>query len=184
MIANIVQHSVDIDLLPIKANILDIGCRGFKLTEYFNKYHNVYSVDIGKLSGKYMTEYYRIAITNRNGDIGVYNDHRPAATHVIEGNEIRSMTLDTFSEYVGVSYWHLIVMDIEDSEYDVLKEAKHPIARQVSVEFHAHLGRSKKELDELLEMLSEFYIIHNQVWEKAQCSDYNYWDILLIAKDE
>ena len=37
MITEIAEHSVDLSLLPLKANILDIGCRGFLFKEG-NKY--------------------------------------------------------------------------------------------------------------------------------------------------
>ena len=74
-------------------------------------------------------------------------------------------------------------MDIEGEEISVLEKSKHPIAAQVSVEFHAHARRQTKiQLDILLDWLSDWYEIKNRVWEERHCAGFNYWDILLIAK--
>jgi len=103
-------------------------------------------------------------------------------THVIEGDEIEMVTLEEFNKRVGVDYWDLIIMDIETCEYELLKQAKHPIAKQMSVEFHAHFGQTKEQLDELLKMLSEYYYIRQDVWEEKHHAGFNYWDVIFIAK--
>ena len=183
MIQVIAEHSVDIGLLmAIPANILDIGCRGFEFSKMFGKRNNegfnVYCIDIDELEG----DYFRLAISNKDGMTGINHTNDPQAKHIIEGSEIPMMTISTFSKMVGVKEWDLIKIDIEGEEYNVLRDAKHPLAKQVSVEFHAHIGQTKQELDELLLYLSNHYTIHNQVWESRHGAGYNYWDILLVAK--
>lgn len=180
----VAEHSVDLSMLPIKANVLDLGCRGFGFTDKLRELeHNVYPVDIGK-SGEVRLdkEFYRIAISDSNGRAGVSVERDPEATNVIEGDEVEMMTLESFSDYVGVSKWHLIKMDIEGSEMGILKNATHPIADQVSVEFHAHCGHKREDIDNLLNYLEQWYFIHNRVWEEGHGAGFNYWDVLLIAK--
>ena len=83
---------------------------------------------------------------------------------------------------LGVEKWDLIKMDIEGEEIKVLRSLQHPYCKQISVEFHAHCGQTKQELDELLDWLSTWYDIHNRVWEERHGAGFNYWDVLLIAK--
>jgi len=172
------EHSIIPRLLPVRhANILDLGCRGFEFRTQFGDRHNVYCVDIAELDDE---NYYPVAISDSGGWCGVHNDGQ--ATHIKEGNEIKKMTLHSFSEFVGVNRWDLIKMDIEGEELGILKSSIHPIAKQVSVEFHAHCGQTKEEINTLLDWLSKYYTIHNRVWEQRHCAGYNYWDVLLIAK--
>jgi hypothetical protein len=94
------------------------------------------------------------------------------------------ITVTDFSQRVGVHHWDLIKLDIEGEEYKILERATHPMATQVSVEFHEHtdkrIGRDK--LDDLLNRLSQFYYINNRVWESRHGAGFNYWDILLTSK--
>lgn len=179
MIKQIGEHSVDVSLLPEKqANILDLGCRGFEFKGYYLP-NNIYSVDIDELP----QQHYRLAISDKDGMTGINHTSDPQAKHITEGSDIPMMTIATFSKMVGVKHWDLIKMDIEGEEYKVLKHAKHPLATQVSVEFHAHCGKQTKEqLDELLTYLSQFYTIHNQVWEPRHGCGPNFWDVLFIKK--
>ena len=182
MIKEICEHSLDIDLLPKKANILDLGCRGFQFSDYFKELnHNVYSVDIDDFG---RTDYYRLAISDENGMCAIEHTNDPQAKHIKEGNEIKKMTIKSFSEMVGVEKWDLIKIDVEGEEYKILKNIQHPIATQVSVEFHEHcpcrIGKDK--LDDFLNYLSNFYEIYNRAWEERYCAGNNYWDILLIKK--
>lgn len=181
----IAEHSVKLSLLPRNkaCNILDLGCAGFEFTDYFrNKGHKVVSVDIQHFPDK---EYYCLAIGGKDGRCGIEIPQDLQAAHVVPGDMLTVMSLETFSKHVGVDHWHVIKMDIEGSEIGVLKNAKHPIADQVSVEFHAHTGRQTKvELDILLDWLSNWYYIENRYWEERHCAGKNYWDVLLIKKNQ
>ena len=177
----VAEHSFEPSLFPKKANILDIGCRGFEFTHYFKeKGHNVFSIDADHIDGG---EYYLLAISGQEGRCSLLHTDDQQATHITEGDEIPKYSIQSFSKYVDVARWDLIKMDIEGEEISVLEKSKHPIASQVSVEFHAHTGRQDKiQLDILLDWLSNWYKIKNRVWEERHCAGFNYWDILLISK--
>jgi len=176
------DHLVDLDLLPEKANILDGGCRGFKFTDYFTDLgHTVYSVDIDELVDN---KYIRCALSHESGTCAVVHTHDPQAKHIKEGDEIFKYTIDDFKKRYEIPYFDLIKLDIEGKEFDILHNSQHPLATQLTVEFHSHCDKrqTKEALDLLIEKLSEFYTVHNQKWEEKYCCAPNYWDVLFIAK--
>ncbi len=179
----IAEHSVDLDLLPPKAVVLDAGCRGFEFTDYFErKGHTVFSVDIDELVGR---NYIQMAISDQDGRCGVNKSADPQATHICEGSDMNKITLQTLAERLKIKRWDLIKLDVEGEEYNILNNAEaHPIASQLSVEFHAHCRpeQTKPVLDKLLDKLSEFYFIKNRNWESRHGAGFNYWDVLFIAK--
>ncbi len=181
-IVEISEHTIDLDLLPQKATILDGGCRIFTFTDpLFAMGHNVFSVDIDNLVDN---KYFHCALSDKSGKCAVVRTNDPQATHIKEGEEIPMYTIVDFSEMVGVEKWDLIKLDIEGKEFDILHNSQHPLATQLTVEFHSHCDKrqTKEALDLLIEKLSEFYTVHNQKWEEKYCCAPNYWDVLFIAK--
>jgi len=166
------------------SNVLDLGCRNFHFTNELKKRgHNVYSVDIDLLpeSGD---QYYRIGISDKDGTCGIVKSQDPNATHITDGDEILMISLDSFTKSVGVEHWDLIKLDIEGEELKVLKSANHPIADQLSVEFHAHCTEQTKEsIDDTLEYLRKWYYVDRIIWENRHYAGENYWDVLLISKN-
>lgn len=182
MIQEIHEHTVDLSLLPEKSNILDLGCRGFLFTNYFRDLgHNVVAVDIDDFPNQ---DYHKLAISDSDGFCDVVHTSDPQAKHITDGGSLKKMTIDSFSKMVGVEKWDLIKIDIEGSEIGILKNSTHPLAKQVSVEFHAHCvpSQTKEELDNLLNYLSRFYDIHNREWKPMHGVGCNYWSVLLISK--
>lgn len=176
----IAEHSVKLERLPRRGNILDLGCRGFDFARHPKiAKHNVYCVDIDDLDGAY----FKIAVSDKDGACGIERTEDPQATHIKPGNDIPMMTIATLTKSLSVDKWDIIKMDIEGQELPVLWQCTHPIAEQISVEFHAHTGRqTKQQIDQLLDHLSQWYHIHNRRWEERHCAGFNYWDILLMAK--
>lgn len=188
MITVIAEHSVNLALLPHKAKILDAGCRGF---DFFMQLtglgHEVYPLDIDTLDTR--IPYHRLALAHKNGFCAIQRfDNDPQSTRIgsehLSTEPVEMITVTDFSQRVGVHHWDLIKLDIEGEEYKILERATHPMATQVSVEFHEHtdkrIGRDK--LDDLLNRLSQFYYINNRVWESRHGAGFNYWDILLTSK--
>lgn len=191
MITVIAEHSVNLELLPMHAKILDLGCRGFDFTDQLRALgHTVYPVDIDDLQTR--KSYHRIAISYKNGFCRVQtfaND--PQSTRILPdshenatGELVEMMTISEFSKRKNVDNWDLIKIDIEGEEYKILEGAQHPMATQISIEFHEHTDRKigKERIDDLLERLSKFYVIYNQNWEARHGAGFNYWDILLIKR--
>lgn len=187
----IAEHSVCLDLLPPKSRILDAGCRGFDFTDYFrDRGHIVCAIDIDDL-GFGQTRYLRAGLSTINGKAQVSGHKDPQARQII--NPQRSgdfvhlaedeVYIFTFAQLKNGKEFDLVKLDIEGEEVPILEQNHHPMAKQVSVEFHAHCTLyTRARLDALLDSLEQFYTIHNRVWESRHGAGFNYWDVLLIAK--
>lgn len=198
-ITTVDEHSVCLELLPTEAKILDAGCAGFGFTKYFHELgHSVLACDIQDLGPENAQNYLRMGLYFHAGKCRVSDDVDPQARHItdihlfdktkpfpkeLKEGEVFLSTIEGCARAIGVEKFDLIKLDIEGAEVPILQNATHPIAPQVSVEFHAHTGRqSKKELDHLLKWLEKWYDIYGAVWEERHAAGYNYWDVLLISK--
>lgn len=188
MITVIAEHSVDLSILPEKANILDLGCRGFLFINELRRLgHTVYPVDCDYLQGQV---YYNYAITNYNGFTDLYKSGDPQGTRINKRHEAQSdssvqcFTLDRFSLMVGIEFWDLIKIDIEGSEYEVIMSLTEPPAKQLSIEFHLHTGiygdAQVKEMEDKLLSLGYFPVKHDKTSQHG-CG-LNYWDSLFILQ--
>lgn len=183
MITEIHEHTVDLSLLPDKAKIIDLGCRGFQFTNYFrDKGHIVAPVDIEDFYGHDV--YYRLAITGKDGRVGIHRNNDPQATRVKEGDELLSMRLDTFMNSLGYDFADLIKIDIEGAEYEVIMGLKKAPAKQMSIEFHLHTGiygqAEMKVMEGKLRSLGYEFAQHKL--EERHGAGFNYWDSLFILK--
>lgn len=193
------EHSVCLELLPLNAAVLDAGCAGFGFTNALSELgHRVLACDIQDLGEENRLKYLQMGLYFHAGKAHVSDDQDIQARHVkditlfnkdkpspakIASDEIYLTTIQGCAQFVGVEKFDLIKMDIEGAELAILQNAVHPIAGQVSVEFHCHTRhQTKEQIDHLLRWLSKWYNIYNQVWEKRHGCSENYWDILLIAK--
>jgi hypothetical protein len=190
MITVIAEHSVDLSLLSEKANILDLGCRGFLFTNELRRLgHNVEAVDIDDLfnptGDNKWTHYDQMAITGFDGVVGIERNNDPQATKIGHGSEkVQCMTLATFSKFKNILFWDLIKIDIEGSEYEVIMSLTEPPAKQLSIEFHLHTGiygdAQVKEMEDKLLSLGYFPAKHDKY--PAHGLSPNYWDSLFILQ--
>lgn len=193
----IAEHSVDLDLLPEKANILDLGCRGFHFANHFLSFgHRVITVDCDpKITP--IVDHYKLAISNFDGLASVLYDIDPQATRIIPYTErikgsknpfltlVECKTLKSFSEMVEIEFWDCIKMDVESSEYEIIMSLDKAPATQISCEFHLHTGLY--DVDKVWDMKDKLESLgYNPV--KHEMSEQhglgpNYWDSLFILME-
>lgn len=186
----VAEHTYEETLLPEKANILDLGCRGFLFTNELRRLgHNVEAVDIDDLfkpDGSNEWIYYeQMAITGFDGVVGIERSIDPQATKIGHGSEkVQCMTLATFSKFKNILLWDLIKIDIEGSEYEVIMSLTEPPAKQLSIEFHLHTGiygdAQVKEMEDKLLSLGYFPAKHDKTRQHGL--GLNYWDSCWILQ--
>lgn len=183
----IAEHTFDNSILRKGANILDLGCRNFEWTNYFDQRGDyVVPVDIDIL--KTDRPYLRYAVTNYNGTASIKRTSDPQATSISRlmlpnSEQVEAVTLDKLNQIAGVSYWDLIKMDIEKSEKEVILSMSKPMAKQISVEFHRHLGQTELEVKVIVAHLVGLgYLVASHELTEAHGAGKNYWSSLFILK--
>lgn len=176
----IAEHSVAMNLLPEKAKVLDLGCRGFLFTDELRRLgHTVLAVDIDKLD---RDDYLQMAVSFKVGRVGINRTLDPQATCIKEGNEVDCIDLRTLLRESKLEMFDLIKMDIEGAEYDVIMTLVKAPCKQLSVEFHLHTGVYNEdkviEMEEKLHSLGYVPAVHSKT--KAHGMGFNFWDSLWI----
>lgn len=180
-LTTIAEHTICLDLLPERANVLDLGCRGFLFANELRRLgHYVYTVDIDpEVKADYIC-----AIGGHDGYCGIVRDRDPQATKAGPGNEIPMYTLVSFSEMVGIEMWQFIKMDIESSEYDVIMSLKKAPSTQIEFEAHLHTGAyGLKEVAEMRDKLESLgYSAASHKMTKQHGLGLNFWSSLFILQ--
>jgi hypothetical protein len=182
IISEIHEHSVALNLLPPKANIIDIGCRNFLFCNYMRSLgHVVAPVDIDAFHNEV---YYRIAITGKDGRVGIHYSNDPQATRIKEGDELLSMRLDTFMNSLGFDFCDLVKIDVEGAEYEIIMSLKKAPAKQLSIEFHLHTGIYGQSEMMIMEskLKSLGYTFAQHELTEAHGAGLNYWSSLFVLR--
>lgn len=201
-IQTIAEHSIDIDLLPKQAKILDLGCRGFLFANELRRLgHEVFCVDpdnsvvmdylfLSSAPVLSVNNYHEAAIAGENGLCSLKHSSDPQAKTIIKakvplaGFDIPMYTLEKFSEEVKVQFWDVIKMDIEGSEYEVIMSMERPLCKQLSWEAHLHTGVYGEAeillMENKLLSLGYFPVQHDKTRQHGL--SYNYWDSLFILQ--
>lgn len=182
MIQEIHEHLVDTSLLPAKAKILDIGCRGFLFTDHFKRRgHDVTAVDIDDIEGG---KYERLAISGHTGVIGIETFKDPQATRTCPGKDLECFTLHDFSDMVKTPFWDLIKIDVEGAELEIINSLTKAPAKQLSIEFHLHTGiYSDVDVKLMVKKLNSLgYIVASHELTSQHGAGFNYWSSLFILE--
>lgn len=187
-IQTIAEHKIDLDLLPEKGNILDLGCRNFIFAnEMIRQGHKVLSVDCDELETD--VPYYRYAIVGKiDGPVYVHRDVDPQATKVARkglGKMVIPMTIKSFSDMFGMwGKWDLIKIDVEGMEKEIIENLDEPPAKQLSIEFHIHTNAYT--WDDVENMVYRLFVlgyvpVSHEITEQHGCGK-NYWSSLFVLK--
>jgi hypothetical protein len=184
MIKTIHEHKVNTSLLPDKAIIMDIGCRGLLLTDHFRRRgHKVYAVDIDELDRP--KDYERIGIANYHGLIGVEKTRDPQATHTKVGNDVECTTLHRYMQYHEIEMFDLIKIDVEGDERAIIKSLEVAPAKQISIEFHLHLNNyNLEDVEKIVNKLHKLgYKTASHELTNEHGAGLNYWSSLFILEE-
>lgn len=181
----IAEHTVDLETLRKPANILDLGCRDFEFTNYFDKRGDfVGPVDIDpKLEGD--RPYLNMAITDYIGVCGIKRSSDAQATKMsrtIGEETIQCTTLEKLMENMNIPYFDLIKIDVEGAEYEIIRSLTKAPAKQISCEFHLHTGAYSQ--GDVALMVAKLHSLGYKTVTHELTSQHgagmNYWDSLWI----
>jgi FkbM family methyltransferase len=176
------EHTVDLDLLPEKAKILDLGSLGLDFTRHFRSLgHLVHAVDIQNIGG----ESWVMGISDFDGAGSLVRHGDKQATTLRRDDERGTIpvgTLKSFMEMVNVPFFDLIKIDVEGSEREIILSLTKAPATQLSIEFHLHTGvYSQPDVALMVAKLRSLgYKSVQHVFERRHGLCENYWDSLFI----
>ena len=184
------NHSVVVGLLT-KGAVLDAGCRGFRFAKWFaERGHEVVALDpspdiqdpmipnitFGNVALAFPSEQKYLVMTEDP-------EARYLTNSLVKGQQsmaVRQTWLD------HAKSWDVVKLNIEGSEFEILKNWPGPIARQIVASFHQHCHyarRTEKEIAGALTHLERWYKVFNHVKEKRYGCSENYWDTVFIRRD-
>ncbi len=85
---------------------------------------------------------------------------------------------------LDVTYWDLVKLDCEGSEFEILENWPGRIATQISVEFHdgADAARDDAYFETLFAKLPDYEIVQHEKFKQGAWI--GHWDSLLRLRDE
>lgn len=193
------NHSFREDLLT-KGPVLDVGCRGFRFAKFFaDRGHSVTAMDPGEENiGHPRIAFLPLALVadmhdgRDQGKLVLTSD--PEARYVVPAWR----DVDCASKSVGcvdvnflmnslchVDKFDLVKLNCEGAEFDILNRLERPIARQIVVSFHEHVGtarRGEEAVNELVQKLGKWYDVVRHEWDERYCAGRNAWDTVLVER--
>lgn len=98
--------------------------------------------------------------------------------------EVECIDIKALMREVGVSHWGVVKLDCEAAEYGILATWPGPIADQITVEFHEHLGaRDPKDYETILGHLGQWYdVVQHEKTLRHCIGTPNYWDSVFVRR--
>lgn len=197
----VAQHTFDLDRLPARCTVLDVGCRGFDFTSGIRQLRPaalIYALDPDPAIRQ--PEYPECAFLH----VALVGDplkrrSRYASFSTGDGNfltdlfeyydaqmlEVNCVHITELAHFLPPAHkqWDLVKLDCEGSEFQILERWPGPIADQISVEFHDYnqkLKYNESYYSSLFGNLSRFGYKVVQHELSVQGTGCGHWDSLLV----
>ncbi len=189
----IAEHTIDVDRLTPGGWVLDAGCRDFGFTRGMTERGcRVLALDADPTIDDPKLEkvsYCNFALSDRAGIRDLVMSRDPQARYVQEVGSskdntvlVEAVTIADLMAAHGIKHFDVLKLDIEGSEYDILKTLR-PIATQISIEFHEHCSPRPQEVyDAIFKHLAQWYEVVQHKKEARYCCHPNWWDTLLVLR--
>lgn len=194
----VAEHTIDTSLLTPGGFVLDAGCRNFGFSRGLIEHGcRVIAMDADPTVKDPDADglvYLNFALAAERGVRTLVMHQDPQARYLAPAGvaitrapheTVEAVTITDIMKGYFIEHFDVVKLDIEGSEYDILKAWPGPIATQLSIEFHEHVcPRPQKTYDEIFEHLGQWYnvIQHNQEARHC-CPEKNWWDSLLTLKE-
>ncbi len=149
-------HTVDLDLLPERPVVLDVGCRGFDFTREvlaLRPSAKILALDPDPhiecaITGEGWM-FFRAALVGDGRDWANYAGWSTGEGNLIcdvsphyaeRSHTVPCVNITRLMSMMPVSHCDLVKLDCEESEFGILEAWPGPIATQISVEFHDWTG--------------------------------------------
>lgn len=200
-------HTVDLSLLTQGGYVLDLGCRDFIFTqEMLNIGMKVISIDpykdiqieqkllnnknfifknmacVGLKTNEYL-KYYEYNDWGANSLFDICAENKQYKE--IKKYDVKTTTIGEIMKELNIEIFELIKIDVEGSEYEILKNLPKNCSKQLSVEFHdwLRLNPYKDEPEKFYEEIEKSVLKDYLVLEKKRVpmhEGFTYSDVLYV----
>ncbi len=157
-LVKLASHTVDLDLLPERPVVLDVGCRNFDFTREVLALRPkawILAMDPDPLMELPLWLDLRSvvylpwalihdgpkAVNYAGWSTGEGNMVCEVSPHYAErSHRVAATNINDIGVLFSVPFWDLVKLDCEESEFGILENWPGPIATQISVEFHDWTG--------------------------------------------
>lgn len=160
------SHTVDLDALPERPLVLDVGCRSFDFCQGLLR-HRPYAAIVAmdpdpQLPLDNMPDgvlFLREALVGDERAEATYASHstgegnflcgvkafpQSRAPHYAQSVKVPCVSIEALMKRLDIQFWSLVKLDCEAAEFEILENWPGPIAGQLSVEFHDWTGEPKR----------------------------------------
>lgn len=192
------NHSVNLDLLPNGALVLDVGCHGWNFAATLAaKGCTIYALDpapdvvnpgikgvvfIRKALVGLRDDYDHQLVQVRDRDgWHLKLDHTPNADGDTEV-AVQGIDMVDLMRSESIPQWDLVKLNCEGAESNILRTWDGPWAKQIVVSFHCHTqAQTREECDALIRHLEQWYDVVQHEWTEKYGYE-NYWDTNLVLR--
>lgn len=185
------DHTVDVDLLPERPVVLDVGCRGFGFCKDILRLRpDAYVIALDPDPKIEMPDlpihFHRVALAENSGHAW-YRDLGGEANEIIDTPEPNAIEVKCVSIMGAVhAKIDLIKLDCEGSEFGILENWPYPIATQISVEFHDYKDRTRWDDAYFTALfagpLRDYKVVQHELFGVGPGPTLGHWDSLLVLK--
>lgn len=203
-LVTVASHTVDLERLRNAPVILDVGCRGFAFVREFQTYFDSYGDDDPHfiamdpdpaIEDPHITgcRFIRAGLIGDEDGESCFRDYVSFSTG--EANYFSKTGPDTdppgstrvclqLMKLSPVSWFDVVKLDCEGSEFSILENWPGPIADQISVEFHDWTDPKKRDGDYYEKLfagpLKDYEVVQHEL--SVQGTGTGHWDTLLVLK--
>ena len=189
---NLSGHTVDLDLLPERPRVLDVGCRGFDFCSdilAIRPKARIWGLDpdpeIKRPEGlSALIEFLNVALVHDERKESGYASYSTGEGNILTDLPsyydakmltVSCVRMGELMLQLHVSHWDLVKLDCEGSEFDILANWPGPIADQISVEFHDGHPELKGEhrykrdfyFTDLWNTLKDYKVIQHELFKQG-----------------
>lgn len=202
-LTTVCEHTIDASIVPTGAVVVDVGAWGYEFTRWMRSRYDARIVAIdpnptmeamqGVVLKRAAVFSSRSLPPNREAfyvTAGGPNNHYAVTSPPtnVGFTRVPCCSLEEVLEENSVVTADVLKLDCEGAEYDILLTMTRPLARQITVEFHDHVGRNPRPEDpegfyaDLHRHLGQWYEVVKHCKENPWGMGFHHVDSLYVLK--
>lgn len=185
------QHTFDLDRLPEKPTIVDVGCRGFDFTRELlalrpNAHVIAFDPDVMIHTPIELRSvaFFNCAVVGSNTETWYYHSFSTGEANYVDHVEVGGRPV-VGVELASIGDCDLLKLDCEGSEFEIFAHWPGNVAKQISVEFHDWDKPQIRDGDYYEKLFSttlkDYEVLQHELSRQGEGT--GHWDTVLALKE-